>query len=436
MQFDIECLKVEVFKESAVWVIMLIKNIAYLVCQDANRSILQDVDLLIVNGKINSIARNIPGTADIDGKNKIVMPGLVNCHTHIGMTCLRGTSDDEQLNEWLENVVPKERALSSEALLASSRLACQEMILSGTTTFADMYWPPEQGIRAAGESGLRSVMFGTCADFFPSEEDRCSVVAGLQRRYSPWQDRIKISMASHSMYACSSKDLVKIHEFTAKNNLPFSIHLAETRKERFDCQAAHGCLPVEYLERLGVLNERTILVHSVWMTKGEIRIIKKYGAKVVHCPISNMKLASGGVTPLPEMHEEGLIVGLGTDSAVSNNNLDMFEEMKVSGLLHKHHRWDARVLPVQKILDMATIDGARCLGLGDEIGSIEVGKCADVITLDLGLPHMQPVNNLLSNIVYSARGSDVVDSVVNGKILLKDRKLIPQLSVMPNSKSR
>ncbi len=287
---------------------------------------------------------------------------------------------------------------------------------------------PLPSIEAASASGLRAVIFPTLFEAFGAGTEMIDpVLAILEKHRSSGPgaggQRVMIGIGAHSIYGCTKETLTKIGEFAAQHDLPVAIHLSETRKERSDCIATNGILPTEYIEGIGFLTPRTLLVHCVWLTKREIAIIKRSGASTVHCPVSNMKLASGGVMPLPELTAAGVTIGLGTDSTVSNNNLDMFEEMKTSGLLHKHHRWDARAAPVQKIIDMATIDGARCLGLDKEIGSIEIGKRADIITIDLQAAHMQPVRNILSNIIYAASGADVSDVIVDGNILLRGRTL-------------
>lgn len=386
---------------------MLLKSCRYIVTQNPARDILEGYDIRVEGGSIKEIGKGLSGEG-VDCSNRIVMPGLINLHGHYGMHLLKGVCDDEQLMQWLGIVMPKEQELRDDNKLSeSAKIACEEMLLTGTTTIADGYWPMEPLIAAVDKSGIRAVFF---------------TVLDELKKIKFEHPRITWGVAAHSIYHTSLDDLQKAHAYATEHDIFKTIHIAETRKERFDSQKKFGKLPVEYLEEIGWLDGNTLLAHAVWVTKGEIKILKKHDVKVAHCPISNMKLASGGVMPLPEMKEEGVCVGLGTDSVVSNNNLDMFEEMKVTGLLHKHHRWDARTAPQQYILDMATINGAKCLGMEDSIGSLEVGKKADIITLNVDSPRLKPINNVLSTVIYSAQGGDVSEVLVDGKLLVRDGK--------------
>ena len=406
---------------------MLIKNCSYIVTQDAKRRILKDYDIQLQGDRIINIAKHIKGRADLDGMGKVWMPGLVNAHTHIGMHALKGVCDDKELHEWLQEVVPRERKQSSRQVRLGAALACKEMIQSGTTTFCDMWWDVDPLIEAVQDSHMRSVIMMGVNEEVPEGQGLSAVKAFKKAEELLRQNKhdalINYGVEAHSIYRNSGEHLQQVAELAQEYNALLGIHVGETRKERFDCQQRFGCLPIQHLEKFRFLTQRTLLIHAVWCTKGEIGIIKKHGSNVVHNPVSNMKLASGGVLPLPEMHQAGISVGLGTDSVASNNNLDMFEEMKLTGLLHKHHRWDPTVVSLQTVLDMATIDGAKCLGMGHEIGSLEIGKKADIISLDLTASNMQPINNILSNIVYASRGGNVKDSIINGKLLMKNRKL-------------
>ena len=281
-----------------------------------------------------------------------------------------------------------------------------------------MYWPITPVAKAAKEKGIRALLMPSVFDRFGSS------VEEIKNLFEDGTELITFGISAHSIYGCNEETLKAINETAKELGIIKGIHIAETRKERADCQNSHGVLPIEYLEKIGWLDEKTLLVHSVWITKEEIKLIKKYGSKVAHCPVSNMKLASGGVMPLPEMIESGVTVGLGTDSVASNNNLDMFEEMKVCGLLHKHHRWDATTAPLQKIMDMATIDAAKAIGMDTKIGSIEVGKEADIITVSTHSYRVYPINNVLSSLIYSANGADVMDVIIAGKQMAVDRKWV------------
>lgn len=402
---------------------MLIKNCSYIVTQDEKRRVLKDYDILIEEDTIVNISKNIPGKGDMDGSGKVFLPGLINTHTHIGMHLLKGVCDDEELNGWLQVVVPAERKQTARQIKKGAALACKEMIETGTTTFCDMWWntaPIEEAVR---EAGLRAVLTLGVNEEVPEGYSAKKLLSEAETllQKNDHNKMIRYGLECHSIYRNSKRHLEMVAALAIKYDALLGIHIAETRKERFDSQKANDCLPIEFLEKCNFLSKKTILVHTIWITKGEIGIIKKYDTKVSHNPVSNMKLASGGVMPLPEMHEAGVTVGLGTDSAASNNNLDMFEEMKLVGLLHKHHRWDPKIMDSQKILDMATIEGAKLLGMEHDIGSLEIGKKADIISLSLDDYNMQPLNDLLSNIVYASRGGNVRDVVINGKVILRDR---------------
>lgn len=390
---------------------MLLKQCSYLVTQDAQRRILEDVDVLIEHGSIAKVGKGLEASGEvIDCSGRIVMPGLINAHTHLAMGLLRGYSDDKELHDWLGDIWKKEEAMTDEEFYEGALAGCKESLRFGTTTVADMYHTIEPVARAAHEAGIRAWLFpDPCIAF---KEVPLSIVETLTKHYDG--SLLTFGYGPHSIYTSDEAQLKELR--AAAKRKPVMIHLAETRKEQYECKQQRGELPAEYLSRIGFMNEATMLVHSVWLTKRELQLIADAGATVVHCPVSNMKLASGGVMPLKEMQERGITVGLGTDSVCSNNNLDMFEEMKVAALLHKQHYWDATVADAQTVLDMATVNGARCLGAADHIGSIEEGKRADIITLDPGI-HCTPLEKerVVSHLVYSANGNDVRDVIVDGK---------------------
>lgn len=402
---------------------MILQNIRFLVTQNDKREILTDVDVLIRENQIKKIGPRLDteGEEVIDCQKKIVMPGLINCHTHLGMTMLRGNSDDKELAEWLKEVVSAEKKMDEEEIAAGVYLGIAEAIRTGTTTIVDMYDPILPSILAAQDLGIRMLAVpsfflahrtfdkDTIADEIPGSND----------------SHIRVGVGPHSLYGTTEEFLKASKEYAKQNNLPIHIHLSETRKERAEFRAKQGILPIEYLENIGFLDKNVMLVHSVWLTKKELDIIAKHGAKIVHCPQSNMKLAGGGVMPLREMHERGLVVGLGTDSAVSNNSLDMFREMHTCALLHKHHYWDPQMAPAQTILDMATRDGAKASG-HECLGKIEEGMLADIITLDLQDPNLQPMDEqrVISAIVYSANGMNVCDVIIDGKLVLREKKTV------------
>lgn len=398
---------------------MLIQNCAFIVTQNKAREILEKVDVRIKGDQIVEIAKNLSAKGEkvISGGGKILLPGLVNAHTHLGMGGLRGLYDDQELDKWLSLVEKAEEALTSQQVYESTLKGCKEAIRFGTTTVYDSYrFHPKKCIQAIKESKIRAL--------YSAGKDNGSILQLVEGT------DITPVLSAHSLYvhkarSDSKKILQEVQSLSLKHGLLKRIHIAETRLERFETLKDTGMLPVEYLESLGFLDACTLLIHCIWLTKKEIDWIGKRKAKIIHCPISNMKTSSGGVMPLLEMWERGITVGLGTDSVVSNNNLDMFEEMKVCALLHKQHRWDPKAVPAQKVLDMATLENAKCLGIDKEVGSIEVGMKADVILLNINL-HLQPctTKNLISNLVYSAQGSDVSDVIIGGRVVLEDQKFV------------
>ena len=393
---------------------------------------LRDQSVLIRDGKIKDIGKSLADSADVqvDGAGKIVLPGLINTHTHLSMVLFRGYADDMQLQDWLQKKIwPLEGRLTGEACYHGGLLGCAEMIMSGTTTFMDMYFHLEDVARAVDESGLRAFLSYGIIDLFDpakakAEQEKSRQLFEFFRKLG--NSRIQFALGPHAPYTCSADTLLWAKEFAEKNGLIFHIHIAETRKEQADSQQQHGARVVEYLDKIGTLGDRMLGAHCVWLTKSEIALLAKAGVSVAHCPVSNMKLASGGVAPLPEMFDAGIAVGLGTDGAASNNSLDMFETMKVCALLHKAHRWDPTVLNAQKVLDLATIEGARALRVQDEIGSIETGKRADIIMLDGNMPNLNPVHGketVVSDLVYSASAANVTTTIVDGKVLMQNRQL-------------
>ena len=318
-----------------------------------------------------------------------------------------------ELFGWLAELEPLEKKLTPKMVKENTLAGLREAVRTGTTTIYDSYKFPEARLEAFHEMGVRGMISSTVRDekgLAESEKFLSGLKSGL----------VTGAIAANSVYACDEEVLRKAVEYSDAKGLLRRIHVGETRKERFDTMQRTGKLAIEYLDSVGFLSERALLVHCIWITKGEIRRIAKVGAKVAHNPVSNMKLASGGVMPLTEMLAEKIIVGLGTDGVASNNNLDMFEEMKVAALLHRHHKWDANAVSAQQMLDMATINGARCLGI-EGIGSIEAGKKADIITLGIS-ENMGPMNDAVSNIVFAANGLNVGDVIIDGKIILEDGK--------------
>jgi 5-methylthioadenosine/S-adenosylhomocysteine deaminase len=411
---------------------LLIKNCSWLVTQNQNRDVLRDRSILIRDGKIVEVAEGVEGQADtvVDGAGQIVLPGLINSHTHLSMVLLRGYADDMPLQDWLQKKIwPVEARLTPEACYQGALLGSAEMIMSGTTTFMDMYFHMEDVARAVKESGLRAFLSYGIIDLFDgakakAEQEKSRKFFEYVRNLGT--SRIKFALGPHAPYTCSPETLLWAKEFAEKNKVINHIHVAETRKEQADFQKQQGARVVEYLDKIGALSDRMLAAHCVWLTKGEIAILAKAGVSVAHCPVSNMKLASGGVAPLTEMFEAGIAVSLGTDGAASNNSLDLFETMKVCALLHKAHRWDATALNAQRTLDLATIEGAKALGIQDDVGSIEVGKKADIIMVGTNLPNMVPIHGketVISDLIYSASAANVNTTIVDGQILMANRRL-------------
>jgi 5-methylthioadenosine/S-adenosylhomocysteine deaminase len=367
---------------------------------------------------------------EVDGRGKIALPGLINAHTHLSMVLFRGYADDMVLQDWLQKKIwPLEVKLTPDACYQGALLGSAEMIMSGTTTFMDMYMYMEDVAKAVDQAGLRAILSYGIVDLFDPAKAQVerkkseALFSFIRELNSP---RIRFALAPHAPYTCSAENLLWAKEFAEKNDVLIHIHIAETRKEQADSQQQHGARTVEYLHKIGALSKRMVGAHCVWLTKTEVSLMAKSGVSVTHCPVSNMKLASGGVAPLPEMFDAGIAVSLGTDGAASNNTLNMFETMKVCALLHKAHRWDPTVLNAQKVLDLATIEGARALGMEREIGSIEAGKKADIILLDANQPNLNPIygpETVVSDLVYSASSGNVDTTIVDGKVLMENRQL-------------
>ncbi|MBR9700487.1 amidohydrolase [Candidatus Woesearchaeota archaeon] len=386
---------------------MLLKNCRYIVTQNGSREVLENKDILIEDNKIVKIGEDLG--EGLDCSEKIVMPGLINAHTHLGMTSLRGVSDDKELAEWLEDIWAREAKLSEEDIKEGKRLGIKEALRTGTTTVVDMYFRMGSCAEVAEKEGIRYLGAVTFLEDHPLSPATVELPKDIS-------SRVQFCYGPHAIYS-TSEDMLKQIKNKSSGKL-IHIHVAETRKERADCKEKHGKLPVEYLESIGFLDENVTMAHCVWLTKGELDIIARKKAKVVHCPQSNMKLSGGGVMPLNEMQERGIVVALGTDSVASNNSLDMFREMHVAALLHKHHYWDPATASAQIVLDMATVNGAVFLGR-DDIGSIEEGKLADIVTLNLNDENLQPHDKerIVSHLVYAANGMNVSDVIVDGKLI-------------------
>ena len=389
--------------------------------------------IAISDGRIAALAANseIERTFDavktIDARGGVIMPGLINSHTHAAMTCYRGMADDLPLMEWLNHFIfPAEAKSNGDQVHWSTLLACAEMIRSGTTTFCDMYLFEDRVAHAAKQAGMRAVVGEVLYDF-PSPHYG-PIEQGLEFtesliQYWEKDPLITVAIEPHALYTCSPALLKRCRQMADRYGVPLIIHLSETQSEIEEVYKKYGKRPVDHLENLGLFSSPLIACHCVWLTEEEMDLLARRKVRVVHNLESNLKLASG-VAPVPELLSRGVVVGLGTDGCASNNNLDLFQEMDFVAKVHKVHRLDPTVMPAQAVLEMATLGGARVLGMEKEIGSLEVGKKADVIILDLNKPHLQPVYNIVSHLVYSATGADVRDVIIDGKVIMENRKLL------------
>lgn len=363
----------------------------------------------------------------IDAAGCAVLPGLINAHTHAPMSIFRGLADDLPLMDWLEHYIfPVEAHLCKQWVRFGALLACAEMLLSGTTTFCDMYLFEEEVARAAKETGMRSLVGEVLYDFpspnyGPIEQGFEYTEELIQR----WQGDplVRIAVEPHAPFTCSPELLKRARKLADRYQVPLITHISESRQELERVQKMYGLNPVVHLQKLGVLEGPTIVDHAVWVEEKEIEILREHAVGVVHNPESNMKLASG-VAPVEKMLKAGLAVGLGTDGAASNNDLDLFREMDSAAKLHKVFSSNPAVLEASTVLRMATSLGAKALGLDSLVGSLEPGKRADMILVDLQGVHLTPRYNLISHLVYAARGSDVRSVVVDGRVLVEQGKLV------------
>jgi 5-methylthioadenosine/S-adenosylhomocysteine deaminase len=398
---------------------------------DANRTEIVDGavainrDTIAAVGSMNEFS-DWRASRVIDAHGGIVMPGLINTHTHAAMTCFRGLADDLQLMSWLnDHIFPAEAKLDDQKVYQGTRLACAEMIMSGTTCFCDMYLFEDAVARAASQSGMRAVVGEVLYDF--DSPNYGPIEKGFEytrRLIDTWRQDplITIAVEPHSTYLCAPELLKKAFKLTQSFDLPLVIHLAESKSEVEQIKQRYGRTPVEHLAHLGLLAPNVVACHCVELTENDIHLLQRFDVKVAHNAESNMKLASG-VAPIPELLNKGICVGLGTDGCASNNNLDLFLEMDTVAKLHKARTLDPTAMKASTVLEMATIQGARALGLEELTGSLEAGKKADLIVIDTNKPHLTPMYNAVSHLVYAAMGSDVCVSIINGRVVMENREL-------------
>ena len=413
---------------------MMFDTIIYngtLVTVDRDMRIIPSGWIGIGDGRIQAMGAGSPPSSagvSIDAAGGIVMPGLVNTHTHLPMTLFRGLADDLPLMTWLnEHIFPAEAShITPDSVHWGTLLACAEMLLSGTTCCCGGYFHEDAVARAVGETGMRAVLAQGVIDFpAPGVPDPSQNIAHAEGYARHWLDRhplITPSIFCHAPYTCSD-DTLKAAKAAAKRlGILFQVHAAETCFERDQSIEEKGLSPVAHLDRLGLLDPQTLLAHCVWVDDADIKILADRGCAVTHCPESNMKLASG-IAPIAGLIARGVCVGLGTDGCASNNDLSLFGEMGTAAKLHKVATGDPTALSAATVLRMATIDGARSIGLDDRIGSLETGKQADIIVLDTRAPHLTPLYHPESHIVYAAGGSDISHVMVDGTLLVRNRRL-------------
>jgi 5-methylthioadenosine/S-adenosylhomocysteine deaminase len=375
-----------------------------------------------------AIAARFSGSESIDATGQVVMPGLINTHTHAPMVLYRGLADDLALMDWLQKYIfPAEaKTVTPEFVRAGTRLAALEMIQSGTTTYADMYYFEEEIAKVTKEAGLRGVLGQTIIQFPVADArtpaDELARTEAFIKQFEG-DDLIVPAVAPHSMYTLDTATLKAVRALADRTHAPVLIHLAETSAEIKTAQGKHKTTPTQYLESIGFWGPRTLAAHGVWLTPADMAILARRHVGVSHNPESNMKLASGSARVVA-MRRAGVVVGLGTDGAASNNDLDMFEAIRQAAFVAKLQTMDPRSVPARTALEMATIDGARALGMEREVGSLEAGKRADVITVSMTAARQTPMYDPLSHLVYTTRGDDVRTTIVNGRVLMRDRKVV------------
>lgn len=403
---------------------ILIKNTTIIANEIKKGSILLEDD------RISSIEENL-STKDadtvIDGEGKVLIPGLVNTHTHLSMSLLRGLADDLVLETWLNDYIwPTEANLDGKLCYVGAKLACAEMIKSGTTTFNDMYFYMDHVAQAVDESGIRGNITHGMLDQGDEEKRRAEYKESLRiidKCHNTADGRIKVSLGPHAPYTCSTELLSWVRKKASQLGVRIHIHVSETEFEVKNIIDTYDARPFEYLDNINFLDQDVLAAHTVWPSNNEMDIIKERGVNISHNPVSNMKLASG-ISPVAKMLDKGINVSLGTDGAASNNNMDMLEEMKIAALGQKVNTFDPTVLKADDVFKMATIGGATALGLSDELGTIEVSKKADLILVNMKAPHLAPYRHPISHLVYAANGGDVDTVICNGQILMKGRELL------------
>jgi len=429
--------------ESADW----IWTARYVVTMDAQRRVIENGAIAIRGERIlavgpkSEIEQRYQARQRLDRPDAILAPGLIDTHTHAAMSLFRGIADDLRLQDWLERYIfPAEaRNVTPDFVRWGTRLGCLEMLLSGTTTFTDMYYFEDVVAEAAKEAGMRGVLGETIIGFpVPDAKTPQDALAFTEKYLTRFHDDPLIvpAVAPHAIYTNSDETLKACRALANRHGAPLVIHLSETKHENDESLAKRHLTPTQALDALGVFNGRTVAAHAVWVDEADLAILKSRGVGIAHCPSSNMKLASG-IAPVTRMLALDLAVGLGPDGpAGSNNDFNMFEEMDLAAKLQKVTTGDPRSLPAEAAVEMATIRGARALGMEKEIGSLESGKRADLISIRLDRPNAVPLYNVYSQMVYALKGSDVEDVMVNGKLLVKDAQPLTLNAAQIEAKAR
>lgn len=405
-----------------------------IVTMDQTRRVIHDGGIAISQGRIVSIGpradieRGYTSRQRVSATGKVITPGLINGHTHVPMVLFRGLADDLDLQEWLTKYIfPAEaKNVTEEFVRVGTRLGLAEMIRGGTTTYCDMYYFEDAIADETAKAGVRGVLGETIIDF-PVADNKTNAegMAYVERFVARWKGHELVipAIAPHAPYTVSEEHLKAVRAFSDRTGAPIVTHLSETKREVDDSVKAKGASPVAYLDRIGFLNDRVIAAHVVWPQGTDIAILKRRGVGVVHNPQSNMKLASG-VAPVPQMMKESLLVGLGTDGAASNNDLNMWEEMDTVAKLHKVFTGDPKMISAQQAFELATIRGAQALHLEKEIGSLETGKRADLLVIDRDTLNQIPLYNVYSDLVYATKASDVETVIINGRLVMRNRRLL------------
>ena len=406
----------------------------YILPMDTEWSVIRDGAVAVKNGKIvavgphDKLAGRYSAAKEIGGLYRAVLPGLVNAHTHVPMVYFRGMADDIPLKSWLEeHIWPAENSwLSDDFCYDAALLACLEMLKAGVTVYNNMYFFGDAVARATKEVGMRGIVGAGIVDFpTKTASTPAECLSNAEALLKNWSndDLIVPSVAPHALYTCAPENMSSARKLAERYGAPLHVHLSETRWEVEEVRRRYGKTPIELLDSIGFLSERVLAAHCVWPSKSEIEILAKHRVGVAHCIESNLKLASG-IAPITDMLSAGVKIALGTDGAASNNNMSILSEMSTAAKVHKTVSGDPTAMDSRTVLSMATRWGAEALGLGSLTGSLEEGKAADLIVLDLAKPHLTPLYNIYSHLAYAACASDVESVVVNGKLVMDGRKLL------------